>query len=290
MAELGAEGAEAAEGVEILEGATEGMTMLTEGLAASAGAQGGVDVPNDVALAGAAVVTGILTGVGAIVGAVTEGSKEKKQEEQIKKIAEQREKRKKEEEAKKILILKGKIKKNIDNLEEFVKDTPEIGTDESLTGQGYYPGDRLTYLRYHENAYKDDPDFKEISNVNRFKVAPVGYQIQEEQIRYIYNNLNIYKDYIKTPEGHDYMRKFVLGHPGTYKPDDKFIPGTRIPYPKQTKDTYTPAQQQVALDMYGIKNAKPSDIPDGFYDVVYDLTQDMKINQNQNVSLPVASA
>ena len=58
--------------------------------------------------------------------------------------------RKKEEEAKKILILKGKIKKNMDNLEEFVKDTPEIGTDKSLTGQGYYPGDRLTYLRYHE--------------------------------------------------------------------------------------------------------------------------------------------
>ena len=177
-------------------------------------------------------------------------------------------------------------------MEEFVKDTPEIGTDESLTGQGYYPGDRLTYLRYHENAYKDDPDFKEISNLNRLKVAPVGYQIQEEQIRYIYNNLNIYKDYIKTPEGHDYMRKFVLGHPGTYKPDDKFISGTRIPYKKPTENMYTPAQQQVALDMYGIKNAKPSDIPDGFYDVVYDLTQDMKINQNQNenVSLPVASA
>ena len=39
---------------------------------------------------------------------------------------------------------------------------------------------------------------------------------------------------------------------------------------------------QPLLNMYGIKNAKPSDIPDGFYDVVYDLAQDMKINQNEN--------
>ena len=68
------------------------------------------------------------------------------------------------------------------------------------------------YLYSHEKPYLNDSHFNEISdkyglvyNPNYHgpisKVAPVGYQIQQEQIRYIHENLNIYRDYQKTVDG-----------------------------------------------------------------------------------------
>ena len=77
-------------------------------------------------------------------------------------------------------------------LNKFVKDTPDIGKDIDS---------RLMYLYSHEKPYLNDPHFKEISNEQRLKVRPAPWQIEQEQIRYIHNHLNIYKDYQKTVDG-----------------------------------------------------------------------------------------
>ena len=34
-----------------------------------------------------------------------------------------------------------------------------------------------------------------------YKIAPRNWRIEQEQIRYIHNHLNIYKDYLKTVDG-----------------------------------------------------------------------------------------
>ena len=84
---------------------------------------------------------------------------------------------------------KKKVQEKLNNLQQFIYDTPDIGKDIDT---------RLEYLYSHKKPYLNDPHFKEISDPNHYKIAPINWRIEEEQIRYIHDNLNIYKDNLKT--------------------------------------------------------------------------------------------
>jgi len=181
-------------------GVEGGLMTATEGLGAISAAQGGLDPVTDAAFVGAAVATVAATATGAFIGAITSSNKEKKRREQDSKDKENDKRISEAIHASHVNAVKAQINAERDSLNQFVRDTPEIGTDINT---------RLMYLYSHEKPYLNDSHFNEISdkyglvyNPNYHgpisKVAPVGHQIQEEQIRYIHENLNIYRDYQKT--------------------------------------------------------------------------------------------
>ena len=181
-------------------GVEGGLMTATEGLGAISAAQGGLDPFTDAAFAGAAVATVAATATGAFIGAINSSNNEKKRREQEKKDRENDKIISEAIHASHVNAVKAQINAERDEMNQFVKDTPEIGTDINT---------RLNYLYSHEKPYLNDPRYTEISDKYGLtfdpnyhgpisKVAPVGYQIQQEQIRYIHENLNIYRDYQKT--------------------------------------------------------------------------------------------
>jgi len=180
-----------------------GLMTATEGLGAISAAQGGLDPVTDAAFVGAAVATVAATATGAFIGAINSSNNEKKRREQEKKDRENDKIISEAIHASHVNAVKAQINAERDEMNQFVKDTPEIGTDIDT---------RLMYLYSHEKPYLNDPHYNDISdkyglvyNPNYHgpisKVAPVGYQIQQEQIRYIHDHLNIYKNYQKTVDG-----------------------------------------------------------------------------------------
>ena len=109
-----------------------------------------------------AVTTGIATGVGAILGAVNE-SKKKKQREISKEKANEmyidQLMTSAEADAEKAKQMK-KVNDYEAGLQQFVKDTPEIGT--------YEKNERETYLQDHYNVFKNDPGFQYVSDPKNF--------------------------------------------------------------------------------------------------------------------------
>ena len=111
-------------------------------------------------------------------------------------------------------------------LQQFVKDTPEIGT--------YEKNEREAYLQDHYNVFQNDPGFQYVSDPKNFPEVLLanermgmsaaeysrmmkpgvgwkkgldtmelshGYNlIEQEQIRYIYNNLHTYKKVLHTSD------------------------------------------------------------------------------------------
>ena len=188
-----AEGAEAATGlgagIEMgaLGAAEGGLMTATEATGAFAAAQGGLDPFADAAFVGTAVATGLATGAGAIIGAVNSSNKEKKRREQEKELENER-----RIQAAIIDARKKRVQEKLNDLQQFIDKTPDIGKDIDT---------RLEYLYSHKKPYLNDPHFKQISDPTHYKIAPRNWRIEQEQIRYIHENLNIYKDYQKTVEG-----------------------------------------------------------------------------------------
>ena len=183
----------------------------TEATGAFAAAQGGLDPFADAAFVGTAVATGLATGAGAIIGAVNSSNKEKKRREQEKELENER-----RIQAAIIDARKKKVQEKLDDLQQFIDKTPDIGKDIDT---------RLEYLYSHKKPYLNDPHFKEISDPTHYKVAPRNWRIEQEQIRYIHDHLNIYKDYQKTvdgfPENELYLDTKRLGaEPGYQNMDD----------------------------------------------------------------------
>lgn len=200
MSLVGTEAAAAAEGAEAATSVGAGIEMgalgaaesslmtATEATGAFAAAQGGLDPFADAAFVGTAVAAGVATATGAIIGAVNASNKEKKRREQEKELENER-----RIQAAIIDARKKKVQEKLDDLQQFIDKTPDIGKDIDT---------RLEYLYSHKKPYLNDPHFKEISDPTHYKVAPRNWRIEQEQIRYIHENLNIYKDYQKTVEGY----------------------------------------------------------------------------------------
>jgi len=166
-------------------GVEGGLMTATEGLGAISAAQGGLDPFTDAAFVGAAVATVAATATGAFIGAINSSNKEKKRREQEKKDRENDKIISEAIHASHVNAVKAQINAELDELNQFVKDTPDIGKDIDT---------RLEYLYSHKKPYLNDPHFKEISDPNHYKIAPKNWRIEEEQIRYIHDNLNIYRD------------------------------------------------------------------------------------------------
>ena len=184
--EMGAVGAE----VGGLAATEAGLLTATEVTGAAAAAEGGLNPIADIAFVGSAVATGLATGAGAMFGAVNESNK-KKQAEQLKQD-------KNEDYINQLMMqadVNARVKKEqnkLNKLGQFINDTPDIGKDIET---------RLDYLYSHKKPYLSDSHFKEISDPQNYKIAPRNWRIEQEQIRYIHNHLNIYKDYLKTVDG-----------------------------------------------------------------------------------------
>ena len=119
----------------------------TEGLGAISAAQGGLDPITDAAFVGAAVATVAATATGAFIGAINSSNKEKKRREQDSKDKENDKRISEAIHASHVNAVKAQIKAERDTLNQFVKDTPEIGTVVSYSVQFCSPIGQL--LRNH---------------------------------------------------------------------------------------------------------------------------------------------
>ena len=108
---------------------------------------------------------------------------------------------------------KKKEQDKLNDLQQFITDTPDIGKDIDS---------RLMYLYAHKKPYQNDAGYKEISNPNHYKIDPYqNWRLEEEQIRYIYNNLHTYKKVLHTSEGDlDVSNYFVPDDGFPQDPDD----------------------------------------------------------------------
>ena len=140
---------------------------------------------------------------------------------------------------------------------KFMNATPEIGTNVS---------DRELWYYSHKKPYLNDPEFQKLHSNN------TGYVLAEqEQIQYILNNFDIYKDNQKTVDG---FPKDTL-----WLDKKRYNVGAVPGYQQMSDDTFSLDKKRL-----GVREDLPPDVNTSGSDNENDNVND---NVNDDISVPV---